>query len=122
MSQRKPIPKRIRELVYDKCSGHCAYCGCELEYKDMQVDHIDAVCRAELQGMEVNDSIDNYMPACRMCNYYKHINNIEEFRNNLKNMLMRNVQRPFDFRLAQKYGMVKVEEWDGKFYFEREKE
>ena len=31
------IPKKIRELVYAKCNGHCAYCGREIAYKDMQV-------------------------------------------------------------------------------------
>ena len=120
--KRKPIPKRIRELVYNKCNGHCGYCGCELEYKDMQVDHIESVYAAEIYKKEVDDTIDNYMPSCRMCNYYKHSSTIEEFRHALGNMLMRNVQRPFDFRLAQKYGMVKVEDWDGKFYFEKLKE
>lgn len=32
----------VREEVYSKYNGHCAYCGCRLEYKDMQVDHIDS--------------------------------------------------------------------------------
>lgn len=34
-AKRKAIPKRIRMTVYQKCNGHCAYCGCSLEYKDM---------------------------------------------------------------------------------------
>lgn len=34
------IPKKIRQQVYDKCGGHCAYCGKEIAYKDMQVDHV----------------------------------------------------------------------------------
>lgn len=29
---RKPIQKKIREQVYKKYNGHCAYCGCKLEY------------------------------------------------------------------------------------------
>ena len=32
------IPKKIRQQVYDKCGGHCAYCGKEITYKDMQVE------------------------------------------------------------------------------------
>lgn len=40
---RKAISKATRLAVYDKCNHRCAYCGCELEYKDMQVDHIEAV-------------------------------------------------------------------------------
>ena len=41
--KRKTIPKSIREKVYNKCNGHCAYCGCELEYKNMQVDHVKSL-------------------------------------------------------------------------------
>lgn len=73
MSDRKPIPKRVRLAVYEKCNHRCAYCGCELEYKDMQVDHVEAVYLNEynkyrfgegLSKEELN-SIDNYLPACR---------------------------------------------------------
>lgn len=35
----------IRHAVYAKYNGHCAYCGCEIDYKDMQVDHIKSKCR-----------------------------------------------------------------------------
>lgn len=40
---RKAISKATRLAVYDKCNHRCAYCGCELEYKDMQADHVEAV-------------------------------------------------------------------------------
>lgn len=39
MNQRRKLTKDERMAVYEKTNGHCAYCGCELEYKDMQVDH-----------------------------------------------------------------------------------
>lgn len=39
MSKHKTIPKRIRQEVYQKYNHKCAYCGCDLEYRDMQVDH-----------------------------------------------------------------------------------
>ena len=35
------IPKKIRQQVYDKCGGHCAYCGKEIAYQDM----VTAACR-----------------------------------------------------------------------------
>ena len=35
----------IRHAVYAKYNGHCAYCGCEIDYKDMQIDHIKPKCR-----------------------------------------------------------------------------
>jgi 5-methylcytosine-specific restriction endonuclease McrA len=117
--KRKPIPKKIREQVYNKYGGHCAYCGCPLEYKDMQVDHIESVYTSSLLKKEVNDSIENYMPSCRMCNFYKSTSTIEQFRNNLKNMLMRNVRLPFDYRLALKYGLIKEDIKPIIFYFEK---
>lgn len=43
MSKHKSIPKKDRLKIYEKYNGHCAYCGCELNYKDMQVDHIKSV-------------------------------------------------------------------------------
>lgn len=118
--RRKPIPKKIREEVYNKCNGHCGYCGCELDIKDMQVDHIESVYLAELKGKEVNDNKDNYMPSCRMCNYYKSTSTIEQFREKLTTMLMRNVRLPFDYRLALKYGLVKEDVKPVEFYFEKE--
>lgn len=27
--------KKLRQEIYDKYNGHCAYCGCEIELKDM---------------------------------------------------------------------------------------
>ena len=54
--KRKPIPKEVRQQVYDKYNGHCAYCGCELGIKDMQVDHLHSVYRAEVEGKEENNS------------------------------------------------------------------
>lgn len=73
--KRKAIPKAVRQQVYDSLNGHCGYCGCEITYKEMQVDHIEAVYlhEAELNAGEAQqvNSIENYMPACRMCNFYK---------------------------------------------------
>lgn len=119
--KHRPITKKIRELVYEKYGGHCAYCGCELEYKDMQVDHIKSVYVETMQNHWIDkqdDSIDNLMPSCRMCNYYKQADDIEGFRRALKDVLMRNVRRPFDYRLALRYGLVKENIHPIKFYFE----
>ena len=116
------ISKSKRKLVYDKYNGHCAYCGCELKLSEMQVDHIVPKFRNNEmwhQNEIGSDEISNLNPSCRMCNYYKGMGSIENFRENLKDTLMRNVRRPFDFRLAERYGMLEVREWDGKFYFEK---
>lgn len=57
--KRKQIPKKIRKQVYEKYNGHCAYCGCEIQYKDMQIDHM-----TPLYWYGGEDNIENYMPAC----------------------------------------------------------
>ena len=118
--KRKSIPKKIREQVYAKYGGHCAYCGCELEYKHMQVDHLDAVYRAEAEGRDANDSIDNFNPSCRMCNFYKGTLKIEEFRKKLLTFQAVYFPEHFHTRLAHKYGMMAFAKWDGRFYFEKE--
>lgn len=116
--KHKPIPKSLREEVYKKYDGHCAYCGKELEYKDMQVDHVKSVYLNE--GVQ-DDSIDNLMPSCRMCNYYKDILDIDNFRRKIREELSHTCQSSFQTRLAMKYGMITYTDWDGKFYFEKEK-
>lgn len=119
MNKRKPISKKLREQVYQKYNGHCAYCGCELKIKDMQVDHILSVARAKWIKDELDlNNIDNLMPSCRSCNYYKDTCSIETFRKNLST-LMERVRKQYIFRLAEKYGMVQEMNWDGKFYFEK---
>jgi 5-methylcytosine-specific restriction endonuclease McrA len=34
-----------REEVYNKCGGHCAYCGNDITIKQMQIDHKEPLFR-----------------------------------------------------------------------------
>lgn len=72
--KRKSIPKKVRLEVYNMYNGHCAYCGCEIEYKELQVDHI------HLFYLDGKDIKENYRPSYRMCNFYKSTFSIEGFR------------------------------------------
>lgn len=103
--KRKPIPKKVRKAVYDKYNGRCAYCGKEIEMKEMQVDHVKPL--AFFRG---TDDIDNLLPACRRCNFYKDTRSIEGFRKMLKGIpdrLKENGSRsPLTYNLALQYGMV----------------
>ena len=131
---RKPISKAIRQMVYDKYNGHCAYCGKGIAMKDMQIDHITPVMwavygtkkqRESIEQMVATgtmDSIDNDMPACRSCNYYKGMGDIESLRNRILTQLDHTCCSSFQVRLAMQYGMIEYKPWDGKFYFERIKE
>jgi len=97
--ERKSISKAMRQQVFDKYNGHCAYCGRKIEMKEMQVDHIIPIAYScygprdkaeEVRKMFEDESInaiDNLMPACRACNFYKGINDIERFRNRIKSEL-----------------------------------
>lgn len=38
--KRKTLNTAQRMQVYEKCKGHCAYCGTPIAYKQMQVDHV----------------------------------------------------------------------------------
>ena len=72
---RKTISKAVRQQVYNKCQGHCAYCGKEISIKDMQVDHV-----VSHMGNKGKDDINNYLPACKLCNHAKCTYTIKDFR------------------------------------------
>ena len=122
MSTHKALSKKKRLMVYEKYDHHCAYCGCELIYGEMQVDHIKSVyqhqdIRQDMTEEEMND-IDNLMPSCRACNFYKGAGDIEFLRKRLEKTLVSNLEKTFDYRLAAKYGLVKTHKKFVTFYFE----
>lgn len=119
------LNKKLRQEVYDKYNGHCAYCGCEIEMKDLQVDHIVPKFRNNEmwhKGKIGSDDISNLNPSCRACNYYKGMYSLEQFRENLSTMLIAKVRRLFDYRLALKHGLVTENIHPIKFYFEEKQE
>jgi len=67
------IKKSIRELTHKKYNGRCAYCGCDITLKTMQVDHI----KPKINGG--NDDLENLNPACRVCNNWKLIAKCSEY-------------------------------------------
>ena len=110
---RKAPTKEQRKLVYEMYGGHCAYCGCELELKDMQVDHFNSV-----YAYDGENEIENYMPSCRQCNFYKSTGTIEQFRQNLKETMLKGLKKTFQYRLLVKYGLIQENDKEIKFYFE----
>lgn len=123
MSKHKQIPKSIRMKLYNKYNHKCAYCGCDLEYKDMQVDHIKSVyANTDIRETMSEDEMyseDNLLPACRQCNFYKGSMTIEKFRQQLTETLIQNLQKTFQYRLALKYGFIEEHIEPVKFYFEK---
>ena len=127
---RKTFTKQERQKVYEKYGCRCAYCGKELDIKDMQIDHAHALAgrmygtvneREKVTEMIEDGSIhgmDNLMPACRACNFYKGTNDIEGFRQKILQELEHTCRDSFQTRLAMQYGMITYTPWNGKFYFE----
>lgn len=114
------MTKAERFQVYNKYGGHCAYCGKKIEYKDMQVDHIIPQRMLLLYGMDRQhvDNIENLNPSCRRCNHYKRVHSLETYRG-LILKLHAKVRDIYLCKVAEDYGIIKIEPWDGKFYFEK---
>lgn len=123
MNKNRKLTKTERTTVYEKYNKHCAYCGKEIEIKDMQVDHITPQWRFEGVHAIQSDANDmgNLNPSCRRCNHYKRGDSLEVFRQKLKTIHDR-VCQIYICKVAEDYGIIKIEPWDGKFYFEKEEE
>lgn len=119
---RKPIPKSVRKLVYEKYNGHCAYCGCEIPEKGFNVDHLHCLKHyeytEEFTGIDVHD-IDNLMPSCGSCNRYKATMDLETFRKQLQKIPDRLKRDVCTYNIAVRFGMVQENREPIKFYFEK---
>lgn len=113
--QGMSFSRKIREAVYAKYNGHCAYCGRAIDIKDMQVDHF-AAKRGWAGGG--GDDITNLMPACRMCNHYKRANSLEIFRRYIEE-IPRKLRDNYIYKVGIAYGNVVEYEKPIKFYFEQ---
>ena len=120
MQKRKTIPKKVREAVYQKYAGHCAYCGKKLEYKDMQVDHLIPVQR-ERFGKYTEEQIEcfeNYMPVCRRDNHYKRAHSLEVFRKMIEEIPAKLYRDNYIYKIGLDYNLIKEQPRKIKFYFE----
>lgn len=123
MGTRRNLTKEQRQQIYDKYNGHCAYCGCELEYKDMQVDHL--IPLNDWNNSHTDEELwhmNNLMPSCRLCNHYKRSYTLEHFREAIEKIPFKLNRDNYIYRVGLKYGMVSANEHSIKFYFETCKE
>lgn len=121
-----------RREVYQKCEGHCGYCGCPIELKDMQVDHITPQVHYKWYNKEGVNEGDNLLPTCSVCNHYKRAHALEGWRHFMKTLHQRLAKLPkktqvtrtqnrkdYLFRVAEKYNITITTPFDGVFYFEK---
>ena len=110
------VSKSKREEVYRKYDGYCAYCGREIAYKDMQVDHFQPLRAWGIEDAGTDD-LDNLMPACRMCNHYKRANSLETFRRYIAE-IPRKLRENYIYKIGVVYGNIIEAEKPIEFYFE----
>ena len=103
-----------RISIYRKYDGHCAYCGREITFKEMQVDHIFPRC----SNVANVKSLSNKNPSCRRCNHYKRAETLENFRRQMKTLHER-IEKIYIAKVAIDYGIIQLMPFDGRFYFEK---
>lgn len=108
----------MREQVLAKFYGCCAYCGCELTLKTMQVDHFVPLRRGDAGDKSHLEVIENYYPACRSCNYYKGVFDIEGFRDRIE-LMIQNLHRQSTVKALLRFGKVHFEDEPVVFHFEQ---
>ncbi len=116
----KTISKKVREAVYDKYQGHCAYCGKKLEYKDMQLDHMIPRQREHFKKYteEEIECFENYMPSCRRCNHYKRAHSLETFREMIETIPQKLVRDSYIYKVGLDYNLIEEHPHKIEFYFE----
>lgn len=118
--RRRKLSKAERKAVYEKCGGHCAYCGCEITMQQMQVDHVIPMEFYETyQVIGKNlDEIWNMLPACRSCNNYKSSLTIEKFRESIERWPLVLNRDSVTYKNAVRFGIVIPNPHPVRFYFE----
>lgn len=122
------MTKKEREAIYNKYDGHCAYCGKELEYKDMQVDHIIPQRRGTAKAGKGRVSIDviedpsNLICSCRSCNHYKRAHSLETFRRYIEEIPMKLSRDNYIYKVGLRYNLIEEHPRKIKFYFEQVEE
>ena len=112
-----------RQKVHEKFGGCCAYCGCKIAIKEMQVDHFVSKRKyvmgtANKHTDKLMNDFDNLMPSCRYCNKWKNDYSIEQFRKEISEQIKRLNEYNANYRFAKRYGLIQETPKPINFYFE----
>lgn len=116
-----------RAAVFKKTGGHCWYCGCELPARGWHADHIEPLVRVnDIAGKPTGivqhperHCDENLAPCCANCNRHKATMSVEQFRKEIAAQTERARRSSFNFRTAERFGLVEVVEKPIIFWFER---
>lgn len=62
--KRRRFTRAVREAVYNKCNGHCAYCGIQIWPKAR-----DEACRMGAASLRELDAQEQPKTPCDLCRY-----------------------------------------------------
>ena len=81
--KRRRLSANERNDFYKMYGGRCAYCGTQITFRGMQIDHkIPLAINGE-------DTKENMLPACRTCRRIKGTSDIEYFRKTISLIIFR---------------------------------
>lgn len=121
--------KALKEQVFLKYNGRCAYCGIDLNNEIFHLDHFiprrrykypELVSNGTFEALEVGrDTYENLMPCCVLCNSSKNDLTIEQFRDRVENRTQTLNKNSSEYRVAKRYGTVIETNKNVIFYFEK---
>ena len=112
MRKRKNPTANKRQRIYNKTDGRCAYCGCEINLRNMQIDHVIPKSRGGSSDEK------NLLPVCRSCNHRKGSSTLEYFRHEVELFPAVLMRHSVTYRNAVRFGLVIPNQHEIKFYFE----
>ena len=112
------IKSEIRDMVYNKYLGKCAYCGTYLQRDKFTIDHIDPLRRGDKGSKAHLNVISNYNPACTSCNSSKSTFSLDRWKQMITNKKKSLFRDNSAFRILLRFGLVKFTTNDVVFYFE----
>ena len=122
----------LRNKVYKKFNGKCAYSGTHLE-DDWQVDHLIPKRHFKDKVLKGVDDIENLVPAQKIINHYKRGESLEEFRDwklgKLHERLKKLPKNPkaaksirrkeYLLEVASYFGITEDKPFNGVFYLDK---
>lgn len=112
--KKKNLTKEIREKIHGRYGGRCAYCGKEISYKEMQIS-----LKIPYYRMADKGEYENYLPSCRLCNYYRRSLPLDDFRAKIVNFRYDLMEHP-KYQMLVRFSLFppKMEKRKVTFYFE----
>jgi 5-methylcytosine-specific restriction endonuclease McrA len=126
MSKQISNKAELKNRLLIKTNYRCAYCGCELDYNNSQIDHVipkrrgsDHIYHSNFNKPKGSDEEYNLMACCGSCNSSKSDLDLEDFRERVLDRVTRLNDYSTEYNIAKRFGLVKEIDIPVIFYFEK---